>query len=319
MLPRFHHYRAGMHQISSSDVDGSRNLRELGDAVRKKAAAAGRLPLSAIATVAVLGLALPGWSCALLANLPGLQGITPPTVTFQGATLAQSPNQRLLQAYYCPEVVPAPLGIPGGAAVLCRGFFGAKPTPAEMAIGFDLRFRIGNPNKIPVPMADVLAGVTVFPGANNRSLGAACVHLCSPEQTGCTGQPDPGACQASSRDVRTLNDFAGAAANLLITAGVTAAAGQPLSFTAPRVAAGAELDVVVRYTFAPQEMLGIMRQVAQQSVNELKSGRSVTFNIPFRVEGTVWFDAGSFGRVPVGYGPVEGNWVLPTEGLVRQF
>ena len=95
-----------------------------------------------------------------------------------------------------------------------------------------------------------------------------------------------------------------------------AAAGQPLTFTAPQVAAGTDLDVLVRYTFGPEEFLGILRQVASQSVNEPKAGRSITFNIPFRIEGTVWFDAGSFGRVPVGYGPVEGNWVLPTEGII---
>lgn len=255
-------------------------------------------------------------SCALLANLPGVGGITPPTVTFQGAALAQAPTQKRLEAYYCPEVVPPPLGIPGGANVLCRGLFGARPAPQEMQVAFDLRFRVSNPNKIPVPLADILAAVTVFPAAGNRSLGAACVHLCSPEQPGCNGQPDPAACQSSSRDIRSMADFAGAAANLLITAGVTAAAGQPLTFTAPQVAAGTDLDVLVRYTFGPEELLGILRQIASQSVNELKAGRSITFNIPFRIEGTVWFDAGSFGRVPVGYGPVEGNWVLPTEGII---
>ncbi|MBC8132030.1 MAG: hypothetical protein H7X95_03540, partial [Deltaproteobacteria bacterium] len=67
-------------------------------------------------------------ACALLSTLPGAAGgITPPSVTFQGATLAQAPTQRKLEAYYCPDVVPPPFGVPGGAAILCRGFFGAKP------------------------------------------------------------------------------------------------------------------------------------------------------------------------------------------------
>lgn len=275
------------------------------------------LLLSGAAAVCAGAAVLTAPSCALLANLPGAAaGITPPAITFQGATLAQAPTQRGLEAYYCPEVVPPPLGIPGGSTVLCRGLFGPRPAPAEMLVAFDLRFKVSNPNRIPIPLADILAAVTVFPAANNRSLGAACVHLCSPAEPACSGQPDPTACQASSRDIRSINDFAGAAANLLITAGITAAAGQPLTFTAPRVDAGAELDVVVRYTFGPQELLGILRQVATQSINELKAGRSITFNIPFRIEGTVWFDAGSLGRVPVGYGPVEGNWVLPTQGMV---
>ncbi|MEO8212067.1 MAG: hypothetical protein ABI560_02695 [Myxococcales bacterium] len=297
---RIRHYHSVMNQIARMVVSAvSRSPRIL-----KWGAAVGLLCLPTLP------------ACALLANLPGVGGITPPTVTFQGAALAQAPTQKRLGAYYCPDVVPPPLGIPGGATVLCRGLFGARPAPQEMQVAFDLRFRVSNPNKIPVPLADILAAVTVFPAAGNRSLGAACVHLCSPEQPGCNGQPDPAACQSSSRDIRSMADFAGAAANLLITAGVTAAAGQPLTFTAPQVAAGTDLDVLVRYTFGPEEFLGILRQVASQSVNELKAGRSITFNIPFRIEGTVWFDAGSFGRVPVGYGPVEGNWVLPTEGII---
>jgi hypothetical protein len=268
-------------------------------------------------TVALAALSTVAPSCALLANmnLPGAGSITPPAVQFQGATLAQAPTQRALEAYYCPEVVPDPLGLPGGATVLCRGLFGPKPPATAMVVAFDLRFKVSNPNHIPVPLADVLAAVTVFPAAGNRSLGATCVHLCAPGQAGCTGQPDPTACQASSRDIRSVSDFAGATGNLLFAAGIAAAAGQPFTFTAPQVSADAELDVTVRYSFGPEELLGVLRQVASQSVNELKTGRAVTFSIPFRIEGTIWFDAGSFGRIPVAYGPVDGTWVIPTDGL----
>jgi hypothetical protein len=275
----------------------------------------GPRPSPARRRLALALISLSTSSCALLANLPAGGGIAPPSVGFQGATLARSPTQRQLEAYYCPDVVPSPMGVPGGASVLCRGLFGARPAPVDLAVAFDLRFKLSNPNQVPVPLADVLAAITVFPAGSNQSLGATCIHLCAPDQPGCTGQADPTACQASSRDIRSMADFAGATANLLVSAGVSAAAGQPMTFAAPRLAAGAELDVVVRYTFGPQELLGILRQVASQSANELKAGRAVTFNIPFRIEGTIWFDAGSFGRVPVGYGPFDGNWVLPTEGL----
>jgi hypothetical protein len=273
-----------------------------------------------IGAVLVASLSILAPSCALLSNLnvPAAGSITPPAVQFQGATLAQAPTQRALEAYYCPEVVPDPLGIAGGATVLCRGLFGSKPPPAAMVVAFDLRFKVSNPNHIPIPLADVLAAVTVFPGAGNRSLGATCLHLCAPGQPGCTGQSgqsDPGACQASSRDIRSMSDFAGATANLLIAAGIATAAGQPLTFTAPQVSSDAELEVTVRYSFGPEQLLGILRQVASQSVNELKAGRTMTFSIPFRIEGTVWFDTGSFGRIAVGYGPVDGTWVIPTEGL----
>ncbi len=199
---------------------------------------------------------------------------------------------------------------------LCRGLFGTRPAPVDMAVAFDLHFKISNPNQLPVPLAQVLAAVTVFPDGGNRNMGAVCIQLCAPGQMGCTGQPDPTACQASSRDVRSMSDFANGAGRFVIATGIAAAAGQPPTFTAPQVASQGDLDVTIRYSFAPEELLGVLQQVASQSVSELKNGRAVTFSIPFRVEGTIWFDAGSLGRFPVSYGPLEGVWAMPTEGLL---
>jgi hypothetical protein len=204
----------------------------------------------------------------------------------------------------------------GSAAILCQQFFGRRPSPAEMNVAFDLRFHISNPNQIPIPLASVLTAATVFPSATNQRLGASCFQLCAPGQPGCGAPAAAGACAASSRDVRSLNDFAGAALDLLIANGVAAATGQPLTFEAPRVSAAAALDVIVRFSFGPEPLLATLRQLAAQSVDELKAGRSISFRVPFRVEGTVWFDAGSFGRIAVGYGPLDGVWVLPTDGLI---
>jgi hypothetical protein len=269
-----------------------------------------------VPVVAVFGLSS---SCATLNQLAAgatAAGVTPPSLVFQGATLVQSPSQAQLAAYYCPDVVPAPFGVPGGAALLCQGFFGPRPSPADMTVAFDLAFKVRNPNGMPLPLGDVLTAVTVFPAGASQRLGAACLHLCAPGQVGCTGQPDPSACQASSRDVRSMSDFGNAAANLLIAGGIAAAAGQTPTLVAPQVAAGGDLDVTVRFSFGPEQLLATLRQLAQQSVNELKAGRTPTFTIPYRLEGTVWFDAGSLGRVAVGFGPTEGTWVLPTQGLL---
>lgn len=278
-------------------------------------------PLSTLA-LAVLLLAPALGSCVQLNDMlkqPGAMTFLPPVIEFQGAVLSGSPSQAQLAAHYCPQVVPDPFGVSGGAAVLCRGFFGRPPTPAEMAIAFDLRFKVKNPNQIPVPLAEVLTGVTVFPGATNQNLGAVCIKLCPEGQTGCSGQPDGTSCQATSRDIRSINDFANAATNLLISNGLALVAGQPPTFVAPKVSAASEMDVTVRFAFAAQTMLPVMRQLASQSVSELKAGRTVTFNIPYNLEGTVWADAGSMGRVAVPFGPSGGVWTLPTEGLVPRF
>ena len=274
----------------------------------------------ALALAAVVGAASAGHGCAAFNNFVAATqaagGLTPPTVVYQGATLVQAPSQRLLAAYYCPDVVPPPFGVVQGSALLCQGFFGARPSVTQMEVAFDLSFKVKNPNNIPLPLGDVLTAVTAFPAAANQRLGAACVHLCAPGAVGCNPQPDATSCQASSRDVRSLSDFQTAAVNFIITRGIAAATGQPLSFTAPQVSAASELDVTVRFSFGPGPLLETLRQLASQSVNELKAGHNVSFAIPFNTEGTVWFDGGSFGRLAVGYGPAAGTFVLPVEQLV---
>jgi hypothetical protein len=258
--------------------------------------------------LAALALAAFTASCAQL-GLPGLNQaapITPPTVTFVGATLARAPSTRLLSAYYCPQLVSAPLG---AGAFICQQAFGPPPPPAAMTVSFDLRFHISNPNQVPLPVASALVATTLFPAARSEKLGAVCVTLCA-DGTSCNGAPPPGACEASSRDVRSLSDFANAATGLVVSNGLAAIAGQPPSFAAPTVAAASEIEVSARFSLSPQQLLRVMRQLADQSVNELKQGRAPSFTIPYRLEGTIWFDAGSFGRIAIPWGPAAGSWTI---------
>ncbi len=257
-------------------------------------------------------------SCAEL-GLPPPTGpapvpVAPPSVTFVGATLVRAPSTRDLAAHYCPELVSAPLG---SGPLLCRQAFGPPPPPAAMIVSFDLRFRVANPNQVPLPLASALVATTLFPATTAEKLGAVCVSLCAEGAVGCTGAAPAGACEASSRDVRSLNDFVDKSLpQLLISEGVALANGQPPSFTLPPVVASSQVDVIVRDSFGPEQLLAVMRDLAAQSVSELKAGRLPTFTIPYRLEGTVWFDAGSIGRIAVGWGPTAGTWTLPVEGIV---
>ena len=112
-----------------------------------------------------------------------------PTVTHQGANLVQSPSKMQMAAYYCPEVVPDPFGVPGSAALACEAAFGPPPSVAQMRVGFDLQFKVNNPNEFPIPVAELLTAATVFPAKTNQSLGAVCVAFCGADQPGCV-RPD---------------------------------------------------------------------------------------------------------------------------------
>src|SRR5436190_13889241 len=202
-------------------------------------------------------------ACIPLQDLSAIgPGIKPPSITFRGATLVSTPSRQQLAAYYCPDLVQAPLG---GAPLLCQGLFGARPSAESMAIAFDARLEIQNPNEIPLPLATLLAAVTVYPGASNEQTGATCVQLCPGGPGTCAAQDPATACRASSRDIRSLSDFANAAVGFVVSNGLAAAAGQPPSFTAPTVAASSAIEVAARFSLAPAQILRVMRQLAQQS------------------------------------------------------
>jgi hypothetical protein len=271
------------------------------------------------AAVLVVLVSLATASCDMLRQkLP--DGTTPsgfskPSVVFESATLVEAPSQTMMQAYYCPQVVPNPFGVPGAAAEACRRFFGPPPSKQSMRVSFDLKFRVHNPNNVPVPLAEILTAATVFPRETQQNLGAVCVRLCAEGDATCTGGPDPNGCRASSSDIRSMEDFQQAAFDFLLAQGLALAAGEKPTFVAPKVATSGDLSVTVRFSFGPEALLQTLHQVAKQAVSQLEKGQAVTFQIPYRLEGTVWVDAGSFGRVAVSFGPAEGTWTLPTEKL----
>ena len=188
--------------------------------------------------------------------------------------------------------------------------------PASMQVGFDLRFQVANPNQLPLPLAEILTALAVFPGTSNQNLGAVCLRLCSPGDASCFGGADQRGCREAPGDIKGLEDFPRAVANMLVARGVGTAGGQPAGFSAPKVVAGSQLEVVARLAVAPDALLPAMEELARQSVSELKAGKKISFQIPYNLEGTVFGDAGSLGRVAAGFGPVSGAWPLPAERLL---
>jgi hypothetical protein len=184
-----------------------------------------------------------------------------------------------------------------------------------MEIGFDLTFRVANPNRLPLPLSEVLTAVTVFPERVNQSLGAVCLRLCEPDDPRCRGGSDSAGCQDAPGDIRSIRDFPNAVANLLVARGVGAAGGQPAGFSAPRVLSASALDVTARLALLPSALVPVMQQLARQSIDEIRAGKGMSAEIPYRVEGTVFADVGSLGRVAAGFGPSGGVWPIPVDRL----
>lgn len=253
--------------------------------------------------------------CAGLDQLLATGAISPPKVTFLGANLVQAPSQLDMSAYYCPRLLRE-TGLGFTADFVCSKAFGKAPEASNMQLGFDLHFKVANPNRVALPLAEILTALSIFPGASNQNLGAVCLRLCQPGDANCFGGADQRGCQDAPGDIKGLKDFPRAVANMLIAQGIAAAGGQPAGFSAPKVVANDQLEVLARLAVAPEALLPALEQLARQSVNELKAGKKLSFEIPYNVEGTVFGDAGSLGRVAAGFGPVSGAWPLPAERLV---
>jgi hypothetical protein len=230
-----------------------------------------------------------------------------PTVIYDSATLVEAPGKAALAAWYCPQITGVPLA--------CLAAFGPPPPTEQLRVSFDLRFRVHNPNAFPIPLAELLTAVTVFPQAGNQRLGAACVQLCGTDASACSGTPGAQACQAKAGDLRTARDLVEAAGKWVVSSGVTALAGGQPSFQMPQVNSEAEIPVRARFSFGPEALLEVMRQVAQQSAQQLQMGQQPNFAIPYRLQGAAWLDVGSLGRVEVDFGPATGTWTLPAQAL----
>jgi hypothetical protein len=254
-------------------------------------------------------------SCAGLEQLLGSGLIRPPEVKFLGATLVKAPSQFDLSAYYCPRVIQQRIGIGMAANLVCSRLFGQPPPTSQMEIGFDLSFRVANPNRLPLPLSEVLTALAVFPEQTNQSLGAVCLRMCEPGDARCQGGADSGGCQEAPGDIKTARDFPNAIGQLLVARGVAAAGGQPSGFSAPKVLSGSSIDVTARLSLLPAALVPVMEQLARQSVDQLRAGKPISAEIPYRVEGTVFGDLGSLGRVAAGFGPAAGSWPIPVDRL----
>jgi hypothetical protein len=235
-----------------------------------------------------------------------------PSISYVGATLVQSPSRSMMEAYFCPQVLGFPASY--GCAI-----FGAAPAEADIKVAFELGFNVDNPNSFPIPVAEMLTAVTVFPQQTRQQLGAICISFCAPDSPSCTGQPAPGACTASSTDIRSVSDFSSAAQGFVLSAGARLGSGEIPSFTKPSVSSAATIPLSTVYAFGVTPFIELVKQLAQQSATQLAAGEDVTFDIPYQLEGTIWFDVGSLGKVAIAYGPVSGTFTIPTEKIAASF
>lgn len=261
------------------------------DAKRWSVAALCALSLSSASCAEILNQLRSGQGNGLPVRAPD-----PPRVTVQQVRLTRAPRNEHIAMYFCSRVAPPPL---------CQ-IFGPLPTREDLQFQFTTDLDFENPNQIPLPLVEILAAFTIFPQATGeQNLGAVCLNLCE-DPNSCP--PAEGACRSDQRDIRTLNDFAGAAVNFLV--GVATGQQRFENLRIRTLAPGAHTRSQVHLQLDPDAVLRVIEHVANNSVAQVQRGQQVRFDIPYRFEGTVWLRVENFGRFAASVPPFTGTWQL---------
>jgi hypothetical protein len=185
--------------------------------------------------------------------------------------------------------------------------FVAVPAHDDLRFTFAIDLDVRNPNAIPIPVVEMLAAFTAFPAATGQqNLGAACLTFCA-DPNNCA-QDAPNACHSDSRDIRSITDFAQAAARFLI-----AVADGEQRFDNLRlrtIPANGTARATVRLSLDVDTMLTVMRTLSQDAIQQITQGRIPAFAIPYRFEGTIWINVDNFGRFGASIPPYTGTWNL---------
>lgn len=242
--------------------------------------------------------------CELINGSEQATELFDPKLDLAETTLLASPSATQVAAYYCPQIIGDPI-----TRILCGQLLGPPPPKQALQFHFELRYLIANPNNFPLPTTEILAAITVFD--NSQNLGAVCVQLCNEGDPQCTGVPGENACKSSVDDIRTIDDLKDRVIDLLFATIDAAINGELDNFAVRVIPAGSEnFEVRINFSLGIDAMIDIMKQLVNQLVDDFLAKKPVSLKIPFKVEGTVWFEAPLLGRVAIGYGPFADVWVI---------
>jgi hypothetical protein len=226
-----------------------------------------------------------------------------PEVSVGDVTLARSPAFRQLASYYCPRVYSVPL-----VEDVCRGLVGTPPPERDLFFRFVLPLEVGNPNEFPLPAVSLLTALEVFSGSDARELSAVCIRFCDTSEADCNPYA-PDACYSDDPEIRSLDDFAGAALNYLTVFVANSVQGTvPPELRVKTIPAQGKATVFITFDVAPGAVLSVLEVLFLAQVDKLVSGEAFSLSIPYSIQGSIWFHVQNFGRFGVSYGPVDGIW-----------
>ncbi len=239
--------------------------------------------------------------CDLLGGVA--KSVQVPTASLNRVDLVQAPTTNQALAWGCYELLSSD-------ALCVAAGFNSKPSDAQMLISFDLVFDLTNNNEIiAIPLVELLLAITVIKDTN---LGAVCISFCDPEDTSCSpGVNAEDACTIDDADqeinepedlIPTVDDLVGLAES--IAEGDIDNGDWRLLPPLETVEGHVQFDLNVDTTFK------LAKALLEDAIDDVLAGRNVKLEVPYTIDGSVFFDVPELGRYAVNFGPISDVWPL---------
>jgi hypothetical protein len=226
-----------------------------------------------------------------------------PKVELQQAALTEYPGVGELGAWYCPELIG------GGGAIACDLLLGPAPYEEDMQFLFQVGIDVENPNSYPLPAVELLVSLTLFPDVADQTLGAICLGFCDENDLDCSPEPLAGQCSSDEPELVTIEDFGAAALNLVFAV-VSQGGGVPPELRIRTIPAGESGTMYIALGVSLTTMLDLLETVFYDHWADYVDTGDLAVIIPYRVEGTLWFVVEGLGKIPISFGPLDGEWVI---------
>ena len=249
-----------------------------------------------------LGMGTLGAGAMAVLGLTGCEAvlgkILPPGVSYKEAVLVEHPSAREMARWGCFETL-------GDFACEAAGL--NKVNKSKLRFTFDVVFDFSNNNeKLPIPLVEILLGTTVYDG---ESLGAVCISFCDPDEESCEAESNAeGACDSeSAEDIDSVGDLVPTVDELHdIASGVLDDGIDNGEFRV--IPAQSEIEAHILFDFNIDTMLGILDDVIVDLAGDLIDGRALGVDIPYTMDGSLFFNVPEMGRYSADFGPVEDTW-----------